>query len=163
MTSPPNEKRRPGKAANPKSLAGDSSRIQPIGNSSVATGRRYWARQLIERQTPERPMYGSTQWLMLPNDHPDKIASCVIAAECWATRADNLESELRQEIELAQHYFKRAEDEAYKASYEAHRKRFESLGRRRGLSFQERRAAQLATTQARPDDFPGLNDGGRIG
>lgn len=154
MTSPPNGKRRPAEAANPKSLT-DS--LQAIGDSSIATGRRYWARQLIERQTPERPQYGSTQWLMLPNDHPDKVAAAVIAAECWATIADTLEEDLRREIEAAQKAYKRAEDEAYKANYEAHKRRFPIA--RVVDSFSERRARQLEAAKVRPGDFMGRGEG----
>ena len=157
MTISPRGESRPGEGRlSKKSLAGDSSMIQPIGDTSVATGRRYWARQLIDRQTPNRPQYGSTAWLMLPNDHPDKVAAAVVAAECWASTADTLEDDLRREIEQLQIGHKREEDRAYIASVEAHRQQF---GGRVLSSFEERRRRQLEAAQPRPGDFKGRGEG----
>lgn len=126
---------------------------QPIP-SRVSTGRRYWSRQLIERQTPTRPEYGSTAWLMLPNDHPDKIAAVVVAAEIWATAGDTLEDDLRREVDALVLGFKQGEDAAYQAQVRAHRERYGEAPRRL-KSFQERRAAQLEAAQPRPGDHPG--------
>lgn len=118
----------------------------------ASTGRRYWARQLIERQTKDRPIYGSTAWLMLPNEHPDKIASCVVAAECWASMEDNLENDLRREIENLQLGHKKAEDLAYLRSFAGH------IRRNGGLvltTFEERRTRQIEAAKPRPGDYPG--------
>lgn len=122
-----------------------------------SAARRCWAGQLINRQTPERPMYGSPQWAMLPNDHPDKIAACVVAAECWASAADTMEDDLKLEIEMSQKSYKRAEDEAYKANYEAHRRRFPAA--RVTDSFNARRARQLEAARPRQGDFMGRGVG----
>jgi len=102
-------------------------------------------------------MYGSTDWLMLPNDHPDKVAACVVAAECWATIADTLEADLRNEVYQSQKAFKRGEDAAYRASWEAHRKQFPMP--RRMTSFMERRARQLEAAKPRPGDYMGRGEG----
>lgn len=123
-------------------------------SATPSTSRRYWARQLIERQTPTRPIYGSTEWLMLPNDHPDKIAACVVAAECWATAGDTLEDDLRREIKALQIGFKHGEDTAYQEQVDAHRERYGEAPRQL-KSFVERRTDQIAAAQPRPGDHPG--------
>ena len=117
-----------------------------------STGRRYWARQLIERQTPTRPIYGSTAWLMLDSEHPDKIAACVVAAECWATQGDNLEDDLRREVEALRVGDKKAEDREYLESFASHIKR---SGGRVLSSFEERRRRQLEAAKPREGDHPG--------
>lgn len=140
-----NERSRPAKAA--PSLAGDTTSFP-----QNATARRYWARQLIERQTPDRPRYGSTAWLMLPNEHPDKIAACVVAAECWESIVDTLEDDLQREIEQLQIGHKKAEDLAYLRSFARHIK---SNGGKVMTSFEERRRRQLEAAKPRPDDYKG--------
>lgn len=116
------------------------------------TGRRYWARQLIDRAPKPIPAYGSTEWLSLAGDDVSKVAATVVAAECWATAADNLEADLRREIEDAQVSFKHEEDAEYQAKAAAHRERFKGIV----LSdFVARRTDQIAATRPRPGDHPG--------
>jgi len=119
--------------------------------SSPSTGRRYWARQLIDRAPKPLPEYGSTAWFTA--DDAAKIASCVAAAECWAYNADNLEDDLRREIEMSQVAFKAGEDAAYREQEAAHRAKYGNGSSLKG--FMERRAAQLAAVQPRPDDYAG--------
>lgn len=95
--------------------------------STPDTGRRYWARQLIDRAPKPLPTYGSTDWLMLAADDPAKIAGVVQAAECWASGADNLEDDLRREIEGLQRGFKAEEDADYQFKAAAHRDRFKHV------------------------------------
>ena len=118
-----------------------------------------WARRYIERRTT-RVVYGSTEWLTLANDDPNKIAACVAAAECWATAGDTLEADLRREIELMRAAHKRRDDEEYQRAAAAHRAAY---SRRQGRSFMDRRADQLEAARPRPDDYqggPGKWDGG---
>ena len=121
--------------------------------STPSTGRRYFARQLIDRATGPIPSYGSTEWLMLANDDPTKVASVCAAAECWAYSADNLEADLRRVIEASQLAFKGSEDAAYCEQEAAHRAKYGNPSTLKG--FMERRASQLAANQSRPDDFKG--------
>ena len=121
--------------------------------SSPNTGRRFWARQLIDRAPKPLPMYGSTNWLILAGGDPRRIAAVVIAAECWATSADSMEADLRREIEALQIGFKAGEDAEYQATAAAHRAKCGNSSTLKG--FTERRAAQLAANQPRPDDYVG--------
>jgi hypothetical protein len=121
----------------------------------AGTTRRRWARQLINQSTDQRPEYGSTAWIMLPDEHADKVAACVVAAECWATTGDLLEEELRQEIELARAAFKRAEDEEYQRRAAEHRREQERLNSRVSTSFSVRRLLQLEAATPRPGDYMG--------
>ncbi|MGI9083986.1 MAG: DUF2742 domain-containing protein [Aeromicrobium sp.] len=98
-------------------------------------------------------MYGSPAWLSLSDADPDKVAACVVAAECWAYGADHLEDDLRREVEAFQLGFKRGEDAAYQEHARGHRERCEEPGPIK--SFLERRAEQLASAQPRPDDYTG--------
>jgi len=45
-----------------------------------------WAKALIEAAEGPIPMYGSRKWAALPNHSRTKVASTVIAAECWRTK-----------------------------------------------------------------------------
>ena len=118
-----------------------------------STGRRYWARQLIDKAQEPIPSYGSWDWSILPSDDPSRIAAVVISAECWATSADNMEADLRREIEASQVAFKAGEDAAYQESAAAHREKWDKPSTVK--SFTARRAAQLAAVQPRPDDYLG--------
>ena len=134
-----------------------SSTIAEAADKNVvrrpSTGRRYWARQLIDRAPKPLPSYGSTEWLGLGADDPSKVAACVLAAECWASGADNLEDDLRREIEALQLGFKAGEDADYAARAEAHRAKWGNPSKRK--SFVERRTDQIAATMPRPGDYPG--------
>ncbi len=153
--SPPGNRERPGQTpgALSTSLEGDTASLpsNPLGELSL--GRRTWARRYIERQTPARPTYGTTRWLMLDDDHPDKLAAAIVAAECWASAGDTLEDDLRREIAYLRAAHKREEDGDYQRSAESHRVQF---GRTRFVrSFMDRRADQLAAAKPRPGDHAG--------
>ncbi|MEV2274346.1 hypothetical protein AB0I72_02055 [Nocardiopsis sp. NPDC049922] len=70
----------------------------------VRSYRREWARRLIRRgNTPANPppAYGSAAWCALPESHPAKIASVVLAAESWAWGNDVLAA--RDRVQGARH------------------------------------------------------------
>jgi hypothetical protein len=93
---------------------------------------------------------------LLADDHPDKIAACVRAAETWAQAGDNLEDELRREVESARKAHKRLEDEEFQASAAAHRRTVERRYGRISTSFEERRRRQLdEAAKPRPSDYKG--------
>lgn len=73
------------------------------------------------------PAYGSDAWLALADDHPARIAACVRAAETWAQMGDNLETDLRAEVEESRYAFKQTDDQLYTARKEAHRKEWRGL------------------------------------
>jgi len=143
----------------PQAASADSTPIKSLDTSvpsnklaELAIGRRSWARRYIERRTAFIA-YGSTEWLMLPTDHPDKIAACVVAAECWASNGDTLEADLRREIELLRAAHKRREDEEYQLNAQAHRDRYGHASVVR--SFVDRRTDQIAAAMPQADDHPG--------
>jgi hypothetical protein len=147
MKAPPNEQRRPVRDGAPKSLAGDTPSLR-----ANVDNRREWARHLIAHQTADRPVYGSPAWLALANDHPDKIAACVVAAECWATSGDDLEADLRREIANLRLGYKHGEDEAYQASF---RRGSGYTPPSQAKGFAERRAEQIASATPQPGDYMG--------
>lgn len=150
MTST-NDERRPGAEA-ASQVSGDTSSVQPIGDVSLSTRRKYWARRYIDRGTATRPQYGSPAWSALPDGHPDLVAACVVAAECWAQIADDLEESLRCEIEQLRVGHKREEDAEYARQAAEHRERSQH---RVSKSFVQRRAEQLSARDPRPGDHPG--------
>ncbi len=85
-----------------------------------AHARRAWAYALISRAQRPVPRYGSSEWVALP-DGPLKTAACIVAAESWASEIDNLEENLRVQLEAERAAFKRLEDEEYVARRDAHR------------------------------------------
>ena len=125
----PKKRSRPVKAApvNSTAIKSDSTIADKSAADRPSTGRRYWARTLIDRSPKPIPTYGSTDWLQLPLDDPRRIAGVVIAAESWAAGADTLEDDLRREIEALQLGFKAGEDADYQAKAAAHRDRFKHV------------------------------------
>ena len=97
--------------------------------------RRRWARRLISRcQTPP-PAYGSAEWLSLPEGDGRKVAAVVIAAESWATDGDELETQLRTEVEAMRLAHKRLDDEEYAARRDAHREEWRHLKLVKGIAY----------------------------
>lgn len=83
--------------------------------------RRRWAeRMLIQAGTPV-PRYGSPEWLALPEGDRRKVAAVIVAAECWAREADEIEDRLRVEIEFSRIAHKLIDDAEYVARRDAHR------------------------------------------
>jgi hypothetical protein len=80
--------------------------------------RREWAAHLIQRGGPDIPIYGSPEFLALPEGSPAKIGSVVRAAEAWAMDGDQLEERLRLEVLALSRANKIAEDAEYVASYQ---------------------------------------------
>ena len=84
--------------------------------------RRRWAYGLISRASTPPPRYGSPEWYALP-DGPEKVASCVIAAEAWASAGDCLEETLRAQLHAEREaHLKAAEDAAYREQRDAWRR-----------------------------------------
>jgi hypothetical protein len=117
--------------------------------------RRQWAYGLIRRVTSPCPSYGSRAWLDLPEGDPAKIAAVVVAAEAWAIDGDDLERRLHEEVRNSRAAFKATEDEEYQARAAEHRR---TAPRFTGLSFAERRTAQIAAAAPRDDDYQGARD-----
>lgn len=117
--------------------------------------RRSWARAIVDRGTSTRPLYGSTQWLCLPDDHPDKLSAAIICAELYAEdNIDNLEANLQREIERGRQLIKAHEDATYQAEQESWSEYAKGLQSTRP-SFVQRRKAQLEAAKPRPGDFKG--------
>ncbi|MDQ3481434.1 MAG: hypothetical protein M3423_08945 [Actinomycetota bacterium] len=116
--------------------------------------RRSWAYRLLRRCSQPPPIFGSREWLELPEGTPAKIGAVVAAAECWAQDAENVAEDLRHEIDVRRESFKRAEDADYQDRAQAHRAEWSRLPSS-GKSFAERRAEQLASVKPRPGDYTG--------
>lgn len=100
---------------------------EPIASTEVvlpdalaATKRRLWAQRLMSRAARPLPRYGSREWLALPEGHPAKIAGVVLAAECWAREADELEQRLRTELENRRRSAKTLDDAEYRQGAAEH-------------------------------------------
>lgn len=88
--------------------------------------RKAWARTYIQRGKGS-PMYGTPEWLALPDDHPGKVAACVRAAECWATEGDEYEGRIEHELDALALAHKRIDDAEFVAAGEAHAHRWRHL------------------------------------
>ena len=119
--------------------------------STPSTGRRTFARQLIDKAQGPIPSYGSTEFLMA--DDATKLGSMAVAAEAWSSDSENLEDDLRRETEAFRLGFKAGEDQEYQQAAAAHRARLTKHGV--STSFQERRRRQLEAVQPREGDFKG--------
>lgn len=97
--------------------------------------RRHWAFARIHAGGQGVPRYGSDDWLALADTDPRKVASVVVAAECWAREADDLVERLRLEVELSQRAFKATDDALYVARKEAHKKEWRGLSLVRGIAY----------------------------
>lgn len=64
--------------------------------------RLEWAVPFIRRGRAlgELPSYGTPAWCSLPANDPRKIASVVVAAECWAAEIDPILMRQRLEDEI---------------------------------------------------------------
>lgn len=105
---------------------------------STAESRRRWAHRMVTRCPSSVPLYGSAEWLGLPEGDVRKVAAVVRAAEAWATEGDELEA-------LARLAHKKAEDSEYVERREAHRERWLI---RRGRPSEAERAALAAELEA---------------
>lgn len=103
-----------------------------------------WAARLIGAAMKPIPRYGSPEWLALPEGSPAKVAAVVVAAECWARDADELEERLRAEVELSRAAHKADEDAEYVARRDAHRESWTGRGFRPEPGLQDEIAAEWA-------------------
>ena len=118
------------------------------------TGRRYWARRMIDRaKGAPLPVYGDATWLTLPDGDPIKVAAVVVAAGAWAQNGDDIPGRLTVEVAASSAAHKQAEDEGYADRAAAHREQW--AGRTPRKSFMERRREQLEDAKPRPGDYPG--------
>jgi hypothetical protein len=69
----------------------------------VLPTRLEWAAGLIDRAEGFIPEYGSPEFEALPDDSPEKVASCVRAAEAWRVyfSPEEIGRRLRAELEAA--------------------------------------------------------------
>ena len=115
--------------------------------------RRSWAYRLLRRCSQPPPIFGSREWLELPEGTPEKIGAVVVAAECWAQGQDNLVDDLRCDLDARRRIDKELDDADYQARAKAHRIEWSQLPT--GKTFSERRAEQLESVKPRPGDFQG--------
>jgi hypothetical protein len=141
-----------GKPANKQAATTRTS--SPAILAAPNTGRRYWARRMIDKaQGAPLPVYGDATWLTLPEADPVKVAAVIVAAEAWATDGDNIPGRLAVEVASSYVAHKQAEDEDYQARAAAHREsNVVPFNRRRRQSTAE----QIAEArQPRPGDNQG--------
>jgi len=112
---------------------------------ATPTPRARWARRLIDAAEKPLPQYGSADWQALPDGDARKIAAVVVAAECWATDADNLAEAVMLEAEA----FKRTEDADYQARAAAHRAEWEPKRR----AVRRQMEADKARREVYGDDY----------
>jgi hypothetical protein len=69
----------------------------------VLPTRLGWAAGLIDRAEGFIPEYGSPEFEALPDDSPERVASCVRAAEAWRVyfSPEEIARRLRAELEAA--------------------------------------------------------------
>jgi len=158
MATPPNEQR-PGRAAEAlRNSTGESPSSVPslcLSTDEIAARRR-WAYGLIRKAKTPPPRYGSAEWNALPLDNPARVAASVIAAESWATDADELPERLAIEIDCLRANHKKLEDAEYVEKARAHRAANRVPTR---PTFVERRRAQLESVEPRASDFQGKRTG----
>lgn len=123
MTSPPDGREsRPGENRAATISVGnlDVTSVPPSTPGNVHARRR-WAYVMVSRCSEPPPAYGSAEFLALPDGDLRKVAAVIRAAENWATDGDNLEENLRVEIETARAAHKALDDAEYVARRDAHR------------------------------------------
>lgn len=81
----------------------NKTHAQDRAKSSLIPTRLDWAAALIERATGFIPEYGSPEFEALPDNAPEKVASCVRAAEAWRVyfSPEEIARRLRMELEAA--------------------------------------------------------------
>ncbi len=154
---PPETRERPGvgTGATRRSVVGtEASSLTLKPAADLAAARRRWAYRLVRRIATPAPLYGSQKWLQLPEGDPAKVAAVVTAAESWAQAGDDLETDLRLEIDAARRAHKQAEDADYQARANAHRAEW-SRRTPTGMTFAERRTEQLEAAKPRIGDYTG--------
>lgn len=115
---------------------------------TYAIYRREWAHRLIGSAAGLKvPAYDSPAFLRLPEGSPQQIAAVVRAAECWARDGDELEDQLRHEIEYGWRARKTLEDAAYVDQIESHRDQWAHLRHLQPLSPAALQTAEEAATR----------------
>jgi len=121
------------------------------------TARRSWSYRLVSRCATPPPIFGTREWLELPEGTPAKIASVVVAAESWARELDDLPERLEHELDERRRAEKAAEDAEYQARAAAHRRDWRHL--RVVEPYADRRDRELAEAIYRPADADGRPGG----
>jgi len=116
--------------------------------AAEVAARRSWSYRLVSRCATPPPIFGSREWLELPEGTPAKIASVVVAAESWARELDDLPARLEHELDERRRAEKAAEDAEYQARAAAHRHDWRHL--RVVEPYVDRRARELAEARQRP-------------
>jgi hypothetical protein len=112
---------------------------------TIIRKRRAWAHALIRRVPAPPPVYGGPAFLALPDGHPTKLASILVAAECWACDNDNLPERLQEEVRRARRMFLQLDAEEHRAAV------IPLTHARSITSYAERRRQELDAAQPRPD------------
>lgn len=106
---------------------------------------------LIRKATKPVPKYGSEEFLALEPGSPEFVASIVVAAGAWAADGDNVEVNLRHEVEHTARAAKTLEDEQYVADVRGHRRQW---GHLRLVPARDDLETRVAKARApRPGDF----------
>jgi hypothetical protein len=167
MTAPPDGGRRKGPAgengAPRKNVDQDAAttvrRLADIRGEGALTSevvaRRVWAYRMLRRCDVPPPLYGSREWLDLPDGHFAKVAAVVVAAEAWARDGDGLEHQIAAQIEAGRAAFKAEEDRRYVARARMHREEWHPVTHSTRPSFVERRRRQLEDAGLTPEDVAG--------
>jgi hypothetical protein len=92
--------------------------------------RKAWARALIAR-APDAPLYGSPEFLALP-DGPEKVSSVCKAAESYLTSLEDEMARLRAQAEFTA---KITEDLEWSERADAHRREWSGRGFRRNQAI----------------------------
>lgn len=88
---------------------------------SAEKARREWANRFLSRASKPLPVYGSAEWVALPDSAPEKVAAVVAAAERELLGRLLEEMQTRAELEYAAARFKEADDAAFRTAGQAHR------------------------------------------
>lgn len=97
-------------------------------SEELIAARRAWARRYLQMASDgPLPEYGSEAWRASPP--AVQVASCVQAAEAWATDGDRLEQRVEDFSREAWQAHKRAEDAEWRAEVDEHRSRWSYLSR----------------------------------
>ena len=107
---------------------GEVTRSRPtVAPRSLMIRRKRYAYSLIRRARAPFPLYGTEEWISLPEDSAERIAAVVRAAECWAQDGDEIPTRLALEIDEGRRADRAAEDASYAERAAAHRRRWGHL------------------------------------
>ena len=157
--SPPRESRPGDNRAAVSADAGtanDSLRSIPATSDEIRR-RRDWASRMIRAAGGPLVVYGSHEWLELPETDRRRVAAVVTAAECWQQGCDDVPARLRREIAEGRAAHEALDDEDFatmagKVRHLASVPTFAELSDRRGQPERAARARARADAIRRDAD-----------